>query len=75
MDYLFIYLFIFIKNFDERKTLFVGLEHTVLICVYMELQRRDGSQSEFEILIGKYVVWVFIESDGGVGSEFGRHMA
>ena len=36
----------------------VGLEHGILICVSMELQRRSGSQSESEISIGKYGVCV-----------------
>ena len=47
--------------FDERKILFVGLEHVVLICVYMELQRRDGSQSDSELFIKKYCICVFFD--------------
>ena len=36
----------------------VGLEHGMLICMSMELQRRSGSQSESEISIGKYGVCI-----------------
>ena len=50
---------------DEQSSIFslpfrvlVGLEHGMLICVSMELQRRSGSQSESEISIGKYGVCI-----------------
>ena len=36
----------------------VGLEHGILICVSMELQRRGGRQSECELSIRKYGVYV-----------------
>ena len=36
----------------------VGLEHGILICVSMELQRRGGRQSECELSIKKYGVYV-----------------
>ena len=36
----------------------VGLEHDILICVSMELQRRGGRQSECELSIRKYGVYV-----------------
>ena len=49
------WVFVFIKMFDERKILFVGLEHAVLICVYIELQWRDGSEGESKRLFG----WIF----------------
>ena len=36
----------------------VGLEHGILICVSMELQGRGGRQSECELSIRKYGVYV-----------------
>ena len=36
--------------------MFVGLKHAILICVYMDLQQRDGSEGGSELSIGDFLL-------------------